>query len=48
MNLHRSILLTASLCLAACNGIPFQGSASHATASSGQLTVHVVEASGGA
>jgi len=40
MNTHRSILLAASLGLAACSSFPFQASP--------QLTVHVVEASGGA
>ena len=48
MNAHRSIFLAAGLSLVACAGSPFQDSTRDASVPSAKLTVHVVEASGGA
>ncbi|MCP3918816.1 MAG: hypothetical protein GY711_24985 [bacterium] len=47
MNAHRSILLAASLSLAACAGSPFQNATRDASVPNAKLAVHVVEASGG-
>lgn len=48
MNAYRSILLAAGLGLTACAGSPLQNSARDASGPATLLTVHVVEASGGA
>lgn len=48
MNLHRSLLLTAGLSLAACASSPNQNNTEDASVPSAPLTLHVVEASGGA
>ena len=48
MNTTRSLLLVAGLGLASCAGSPVRTSTADAAAVSPTLTVHVVEASGGA
>lgn len=48
MRAHRSILAAACLSLAACSGFRSHDSARDVAVSGSQVTVHVVEASGGA
>ena len=48
MNLHRSLLLVAGLGLAACASTTNQNDTEDASVPNAPLTVHVVEASGGA
>jgi hypothetical protein len=48
MHAHRSLLFVVGLSLAGCAGTPAHDTASRAAWHDGKLTVHVVEASGGA